>query len=157
MSKSVFTYVTYIRSTPEKVWSALTSPEFIRQYWFDMRVESDWKAGSSWKLSFPDGRRGDDGEIVEAAPPHRLVIRWHNQWQPEFQAEGASLCSFTIEGVPDNAKPVVKLPIGHSMEREGSKFIEAVSSGWPSILSNLKSLLETGEVVMPVKMLPKGP
>jgi uncharacterized protein YndB with AHSA1/START domain len=149
MSKSTFAYVTFIHATPERVWTALTTPDFMRQYWFDMHCESDWKKGSSWKLVFPDGRIADSGEIVESDPPRRLAIKWHNQWKPELKAEGHSLCTFTIEVVPDNAKPVVKLSIVHSMERDGSKLIEAVSGGWPRILSNLKSLLETGEIIMP--------
>ncbi len=148
MSKSTFAYVTFIRSTPEQVWTALTTPEFMRQYWFDMHCESDWKTGSSWKLVFPDGRLADVGKIVEADPPRRLVIRWRNQWKPELEAEGDSLCTFTLEVVPDNATPVVKLSILHSVDREGSKLIEAVSGGWPRILSNLKSLLETGEIIL---------
>ena len=148
MSKSTFAYVTFIRTTAERLWEALVTPEFMRQYWFDMHCESDFKTGSPWKLVFPDGRIADMGEIVEAAPPHRLVIKWHNQWKPDLQAEGAALCSFTIEAVPDNAK-VVKLSVIHSMERDGSKLIEAVSGGWPRILSNLKTLLESGEILMP--------
>jgi uncharacterized protein YndB with AHSA1/START domain len=151
MSKSTFTYVTYIRTTPGRLWEALTTPDFIRQYWFGMDVTGDFRKGAKWKLTFTDGRIADEGEIVESDPPRRLAIRWQNRWKPEMEAEGVSLCTFTIEPVPDNAKPVVKLSVVHSMEREGSKFIEAVSGGWPSILSNLKSLLETGEVVMPTK------
>jgi uncharacterized protein YndB with AHSA1/START domain len=148
MSKSTFAYVTFIRTTPERLWDALTTPEFMRQYWFDMHCESDWKPGSPWKLVFPDGRIADMGEIVEADPPRRLAIKWHNQWKPELKAEGPSLCTFTIEAVPDTAG-VVKLSIVHSIERDGSKLIEAVSGGWPRILSNLKSLLETGAIIMP--------
>lgn len=149
MSKSTFVYVTFIKSSPDKVWKALTTPEFMRQYWFDMHCESDWKKGSSWKLVFPDGRIADQGEIVEADPPRHLAIKWRNQWKPELNAEGPSLCTFTLDVVPDNAKPVVKLTVVHAIEREDSKLIEAVSGGWPRILSNLKSLLETGEVLMP--------
>jgi len=148
MTKSTFAYVTFIRTTPERLWEALVTPDFMRQYWFDMHCESDFKTGSSWKLVFPDGRIADMGEIVEADPPRRLVIKWHNQWKPELKAEGSSLCTFTIEAVPDNAK-VLKLSVVHSMERDGSQLIEAVSSGWPRILSNLKTLLETGEILMP--------
>ena len=148
MSKSTFAYVTFIRTTAERLWEALVTPEFMRQYWFDMYCESNFKTGSPWKLVFPDGRIADMGEIVEADPPRRLVIKWHNQWKPELKAEGPSLCSFTIEAVPDNAK-VVKLSVIHSMERGDSKLIEAVSGGWPRILSNLKTLLETGEIIMP--------
>jgi uncharacterized protein YndB with AHSA1/START domain len=148
MSRSTFAYVTFIRTTADRLWEALVTPDFMRQYWFDMHCESDFKTGSSWKLVFPDGRIADMGEIVEAVPPTRLVIKWHNQWKPELKAEGPSLCTFTIEAVPDNAK-VVKLSVVHSMERDGSKLIEAVSGGWPRILANLKTLLETGEILMP--------
>ena len=148
MSKSTFAYVTFIRTTAERLWEALVTPEFMRQYWFDMHCESDFKTGSPWKLVFPDGRIADMGEIVESDPPRRLIIKWHNQWKPELNAEGASLCSFTIEPVADNTK-VVKLSVLHSIERDGSKLIEAVSGGWPRILSNLKTLLETGEILMP--------
>ena len=76
MPKSIFVYVTYIRTTPEKLWSALTDVEIMKQYWFGVRCESQWTAGSSWKMSYPDGRNTDAGEILEALPPRRLVIRW---------------------------------------------------------------------------------
>ena len=64
MTGSKFVYVTFIRTAPEKLWSALTTPEFIRQYWFDMTHETDWKVGSPWKMLFPDGRIADMGEIA---------------------------------------------------------------------------------------------
>jgi uncharacterized protein YndB with AHSA1/START domain len=151
MSRSTFVYVTFIRTTPERLWSALTTPEFIRQYWFGVDCESDWQAGSAWKISFTDGRIADAGTIVEIDPPRRLVIRWRNHWSEELNAEGESLCTFEIESVPDVSPPAVKLSVTHAMERPESKFIQAVSGGWPRILSNLKSLLETGEVVMKAK------
>jgi uncharacterized protein YndB with AHSA1/START domain len=151
MSKSTFVYVTYIRSTPERLWSALTKPEFIREYWFGMHCESDWRPGSPWKLQFSDGRIADAGEILEASPPQRLAIRWRNEWNPELKAEGDSLCTFEIEAVPDAGAQVVKLTVTHGTERPESKFIQAVSGGWPRILSNLKSLLETGEVALKSK------
>jgi uncharacterized protein YndB with AHSA1/START domain len=150
-SKPDFVYVTFIRTTPERLWSALTTPEFIRQYWFGMHCESDWKPGSPWKLVFADGRLADAGEIVEADPPQRLVIKWRNEWNAEMRAEGYSLCTFQIESVPDASPQAVKLSITHAIERPESKFIEAVSGGWPRIISNLKSLLETGSVVLPPK------
>jgi len=151
MSKPDFVYVTFIRTTPERLWSALTTPEFIRQYWFGMHCESDWKPGSPWKLVFADGRLADAGEIVEADPPQRLVIKWRNEWNAEMRAEGYSLCTFQIESVLDASPQAVKLSITHAIERPESKFIEAVSGGWPRIISNLKSLLETGSVVLPPK------
>ncbi len=147
MSGSKFVYVTFIRTTPEKLWSALTAPEFIRQYWFDMVHDTDWKVGSAWKMLFPDGRVADTGEIAEFDPPRRLAIKWRNEWRPELKAEGWSRCVMELEPADD----VVKLTVTHTIEVENSKFIEAVSGGWPKILSNLKSLLETGTVAISPK------
>jgi uncharacterized protein YndB with AHSA1/START domain len=145
MAKSTFVYVTYIRTTPEKLWSALTDPEFHKQYWFGCHCESRWTPGSSWKLVYADGRVADAGEIVEADRPRRLVIRWRNEWKPEFKAEGWTQCTMELEP----SGPAVKLSITHSIERDPSNFIAAVSGGWPKILSNLKSLLETGSIALP--------
>jgi uncharacterized protein YndB with AHSA1/START domain len=141
---SQFVYVTFIRTTAETLWSALTDAELMKQYWFGMHQDSDWKAGSPWRLLFSDGRVADTGEILEADPPKRLAIQWRNEFRPELKAEGYALCTYEIEPV-DGA---VKLTITHAIERADSKFIEAVSGGWPRILSNLKSLLETGEIVL---------
>jgi uncharacterized protein YndB with AHSA1/START domain len=144
MARSTFVYVTYIRTTPEKLWSALTDPELMKQYWFGMHCESRWTAGSPWKLVAPDGEVFDAGEIVEADAPRRLVIRWEHRKKPELAAEGASLCTMEIE----RSASAVKLSITHSVEREASKLVEAVSGGWPKVLSNLKSLLETGAIAV---------
>lgn len=145
MAKSTFIYVTYIRTTPERLWSALTEDaEFMKQYWFGTHCESQWTAGSSWKMVQADGRITDSGEIVEAQPPSRLVIRWQHQSRPELKEEGESLC--TIELEPSGT--AVKLTITHTLERDRSKFIEAVSGGWPKIISNLKSLLESGSIAL---------
>ena len=144
MPRSTFVYVTYIRTTPEKLWSALTDADFMTMYWFGNRCESQWTPGSSWRMVYPDGRLTDAGEIVEADPPRRLVIRWQHQNKPELKAEGPSLC--TIELEPSGS--AVKLSITHTIERVPSKFIDAVSGGWPKVISNLKSLLETGAVVL---------
>jgi uncharacterized protein YndB with AHSA1/START domain len=144
MNKSEFVYVTYIRTTPEKLWSAVTHPDFMKQYWFGMHFETDWKAGSSWQLVFPDGRVADTGEIVEVDPLKRLVLKWRNEFRPELKAEGYASCTIQLEPMAD----AVKLTISHVMDRAESKLIEAVSGGWPRILSNLKSILETGEIVL---------
>jgi uncharacterized protein YndB with AHSA1/START domain len=145
MARSTFVYVTYIRTTPEKLWSALTDDvEFMKQYWFGMHCESHWTAGSSWRMVSGDGQITDAGEIVEAQPPRRLVIRWQHQNKPELKAEGESRCTMELE--PSGA--AVKLSITHAIEGEPSKFIAAVSGGWPRIISNLKSLLETGSTVL---------
>jgi uncharacterized protein YndB with AHSA1/START domain len=142
MARSTFLYVTYIRTTPQQLWSALTDPEFMKQYWFGMHCESAFTTGSPWQLVNDSGEVWDAGEIVEADPPRRLVIRWEHQMRPELKAEGASLCTMDLQ--PEGQ--AVKLTITHSVERDGSKLVEAVSGGWPKILSNLKSLLETGSI-----------
>ncbi|HEU5297627.1 MAG TPA: SRPBCC family protein [Burkholderiaceae bacterium] len=144
MARSTFVYVTYIRTTPQKLWSALTDAEFMTQYWFGMHGESQWTTGSPWQLVSGDGQVFDSGEIVEAEPPRRLVIRWQNQHKPELKAEGASLCTFELEPVGG----AVKLSITHTIEREPSQFIAAVSGGWPKVIANLKSLLETGGIAL---------
>src|SRR5579883_1465928 len=145
MARSTFHYVTYIRTTPEKLWSALTDDvEFMKQYWFGVRCESEWRPGSSWRMVHSDGSVSDAGEIIEADRPRRLVIRWKHQRNPELTAEGESLCTMDLEPTG----PAVRLSITHTIEREPSKLIGAVSGGWPKIISNLKSLLETGSVVL---------
>lgn len=140
---SIFVYVTYIRTTPEKLWEALLRPEFTKQYWFGVSLESDWQAGSPWRMLFDDGDVADSGEVLEVDPPRRLVLRWRNEYKPELHAEGYSRCTMELEP----AGEAVKLSITHEIEQPGSKLITAVSGGWPSILSNLKSLLETGSVL----------
>lgn len=144
MTRSSFVYVTYIQTTPQKLWFALTDAEFIKQYWFGMHCESEWKPGTSWKLVSSEGRIFDEGEIVEADEPRRLVIRWQHRLRPELSAEGASLCTMELEAIG----PAVKLSITHAIERSPSQLIDAVSGGWPKILSNLKSLLENGRTVL---------
>lgn len=146
-TKSTFVYVTYIRATAEKLWAALTGAEFAKEYWRGAYPVSDWKVGSPWRLEFPDGRLADAGEIVAFEPPAKLAIRWRNEWSAELKAEGFSLCTMEIESI----EGIMKLTVTHSIERAQSKFIQAVSGGWPQILSNLKSLLETGSVVLGAK------
>jgi uncharacterized protein YndB with AHSA1/START domain len=144
MAKSTFSYVIFIRTTPEHLWSALTMPDVIKQYWFGVQVDTEWKSGAPWRLILPDGRIADTGEILEAEPPKRLVIKWRNEFRPELKAEGYSTCTLSLE--PDSG--AVKLTLLHEIGTEKAKFIEAVSGGWPRIISNLKSLLETGEVAL---------
>ena len=153
MARSTFVYVTYIRTTPEKLWSALTDDaEFMKRYWFGTHCQSQWTAGSPWKMVSGEGNITDAGEILEAEPRRRLVIRWQHQNKPELKAEGESRCTMELEP----AGAAVKLSITHTIEREPSKFIEAVSGGWPKILSNLKSLLESGVAVLREAYPPRG-
>ena len=146
-AQSSFVYVTYVKTSPDRLWEALIDPDFVAQYWLGNRPEADWRLGGSWKLLFPDGRIADQGEIVAFEPAKRLGIRWRNEWKPEFNAEGYSVCMMELEPVGDG----VKLSVTHSIEHADSQFIAAVSGGWPKILSNLKSLIETGTVVLPNK------
>jgi uncharacterized protein YndB with AHSA1/START domain len=147
-----FIYVTYIRTTPEKLWDALTQPEFTRVYWSGIKHDCEWKKGSSWKMIFPDGRVADTGEVVEIEKPKRIVLRWRNEFRPELHEEGDSRCVIEIEPMDE----VVKLTITHSIEKSESKFIQAVSGGWPVILSSLKSMLETGMALPKIGKLPKA-
>ena len=142
--ESTFVYVTFIRTTPERLWSALIDPDFMKEYWCGVHFETEWKPGAPWKMLYPDGRVTDAGEIVEFDPPQRIVLKWRHELRPELKAEGFARCTIEVEPVSD----AVKLTITHTMDRTESKLIQAVSGGWPRILSNLKSLLETGEIVL---------
>jgi uncharacterized protein YndB with AHSA1/START domain len=152
MASSRFVYVTYIRTTPEKLWKALMDPEFTRQYWCATWQESEWKPGASWKIVIPDGRVADSGEVLEIVPQRRLVLRWRNEFKPELRAEGDSRLTYELEQQGES----VKLTIIHEIDKPDSKFIGAVSNGWPQILSSLKSLLETGESLVETRTWPKG-
>ncbi len=147
-----FVYVIYIRTTAEKLWQALTEPEFTRQYWAATWQESEWKVGATWRIMVLDGRVGDSGEIVEIEPYRRLVLTWRNEFKPELREEGYSRLTYLLEPQGD----MVKLTLTHEIDRPQSKLIEAVSNGWPAILSSLKSLLETGEPLDATRRWPAG-
>ena len=141
MANSRFVYVTYIRTTPEKLWQALFDPEFTRLFWCETTQVSTWTPGATWQILMPDGRVADSGEVLEIEPQRKLVLKWRNEFRPELRAEGYSRMTYQIEPQGDS----VKLTIIHEMDKPDSKFIEAVSNGWPQIMASLKSLLETGE------------
>ncbi len=141
MAESRFVYVTYIRTTPEKLWQALTAPEFTRRYWKETRQDCAWKPGASWKVIIPDGSVIDSGEVVEIDAPRRLVLKWRHERRPALKAEGYSRLTYELEPQGET----VKLTVIHEMDVPQSQFIQAVSGGWPLILASLKSLLETGE------------
>jgi uncharacterized protein YndB with AHSA1/START domain len=144
-AESSFVYVTFIRTTPEKIWSAVTTPDFMKEYWFGAHFKTEWKVGEHWEMIHSDGRVTDQGEILELDRPKRLVLTWRHELRSEIKAEGGeALCVIELEPVSD----VVKLTITHTMDRPESKLIKAVSGGWPRILSNLKSLLETGQIIL---------
>jgi uncharacterized protein YndB with AHSA1/START domain len=152
MADSRFVYVTYIRTTPEKLWQALIDPEFTRRYWAATWQESEWKPGASWRIMIPDGRVADSGEVLEIEPGRRLVLSWRNEFKPELRAEGYSRLTYELEKVGDS----VKLTVIHEMDKPDSKLIGAVSNGWPRFLSSLKSLLETGQPLEETSSWPKG-
>lgn len=152
MSGARFVYVTFIRTTPEALWRALTEPEFTRKYWGGTYQVSAWKKGASWTLMIPDGRVGDQGEVLEIEPFTKLVVSWRNEFMPDLKAEGFTRCTYELE----QQGSTVKLTLTHESDVERSKMIEAVSQGWPELLSALKSLLETGQALEGADKWPEG-
>ena len=142
MAKPEFIYVTYIETTPEKVWEALTSSEFTRRYWFNTEVKSDWKVGSPFALVM-DGQTTDTGQILEADRPRRLSYSFKHELDEEMRKEPATKVVFTLEAFGN----LVKLTVTHEGFVAGGKLLDGISRGWPAILSGLKSLLETGQVL----------
>lgn len=145
-------YVTYIATTPEKLWAALTSPEFTAEYFFGRRVESDWKRGSSWLLRMPDGRVDVEGTVRESDPPRKLVVSWNVVWASEALPE--AVVTYEIEALDGG---VVRLTMTEAHPTPIPTFLlEGGRKGWPMILSGLKSLLETGKPLnIPVPQPPK--
>jgi uncharacterized protein YndB with AHSA1/START domain len=140
MKRPEFVYVTYIETTPEKLWEALTSSAFSTRYWFNTELRSDWKVGSSIALVM-NGQTTDVGEILEADQPRRLSYTFKHVLDEELKKEPASKVVFTLE---PHGK-VVKLTLTHEGFVEGGKMLDGISKGWPAILASLKSLLESGE------------
>ncbi|MCE0483208.1 MAG: SRPBCC family protein [Methylacidiphilales bacterium] len=152
MDKPRFVYVTYIRTTPEKLWHALTDPEFTRQFWVGSWQECSWKKGASWKLMVPDERVINSGEVLEIDPARKLVLSWKNHFKQELQGEGPSLMTYQLEPQEE----LVKLTVIQESDTPNSKLIQNVSNGWPMILASLKSLLETGESFVVTRTWPAG-
>ena len=149
MSKPEFVYTTYIETTPEKLWEALTSSEFSKRYWFGTELRSDWKVGSPLALVM-DGTTTDTGEILEADRPRRLSYSFKHELDDEMRNERPSRVVFNLE---PHGK-FVKLTLTHEGFAEGSKMLDDVSKGWPAIMSSLKSLLESGSALeIPVSAL----
>jgi uncharacterized protein YndB with AHSA1/START domain len=151
-AQSRFVYVTYIRAAPEKIFAALTQPEFTKRYWAETWQESDWTPGAAWRAMIPDGRVADEGRIVEIDPPKKLVIAWANAFMPELKAEGPSTLTYLLEP----AGTAVKLTLTQEIDIPDSKLIAAMSEGWPHLLASLKSMLETGEPLVESTKWPEG-
>jgi uncharacterized protein YndB with AHSA1/START domain len=152
MADSRFVYVTYIRTTPEKLWKSLIDPEFTRKYWCETWQECEWKQGATWKIFAPDGRLADSGKVLEIDPHRKLVLSWQNHLFKDIEAEGHSRLTYELEPQPG----AVKLTLTHEMDRPDAKLIQAISQGWPAILASLKSLLETGESLEMTRKWPEG-
>jgi uncharacterized protein YndB with AHSA1/START domain len=139
MKKSKLVYETYIRTTPKKLWTAITKPEFTRQYWAGLANVSDWKKGSPWQLV----TKGDKpeiyvtGKVLECVPAKRLVLSWAD---PDDLAD-KSRVTFEIEPIAD----LVCLTVTHGNFKAGSTMVGKVSEGWSRVLSSMKSFLETGK------------
>jgi len=144
MAESRFVYVIYIRAVPQRVWDAVTTTEFMRNYFFGFTFDSEWKKGAPWRMIHPDGTVTDAGEILEFNPPTRLELSWRNEFRPELKAEGYGRCVMAVEPAGEGSK----LTVTHTIDVANSKLIAAVSNGWPQILSNLKSYLETGQIAV---------
>jgi uncharacterized protein YndB with AHSA1/START domain/DNA-binding transcriptional ArsR family regulator len=157
MSKPEFVYTTYIQTTPQKLWEALTDPAFTLRYFEGTGPESDWKVGSpvKWKMA-PDGEYRELGQVVlESEPYRRLSYSWHTLqpehaemfgWTDEEFAEAVkerSKVTFDIEPT----RSVVKLTVTHDDFQPDSQMLKGISEGWPVILSSLKTLLESGETL----------
>ena len=140
MSKPEFVYVTYIETTPDKLWHALTDGDFTERYWFGARLRSDWKVGSTFEMVRSDGSVSDAGKVVEVDPPRRLAYTFVNL-SDKYRGDLPALATFELEPFGK----LVKLTLTHEGFAEGSKMLPAISRGWPSILSSLKSILETGQ------------
>ncbi|MFM8607056.1 MAG: SRPBCC family protein [Hyphomicrobiales bacterium] len=137
MNDSELVYTLHIKSTPEKVWAAITTPEFTRQYWGHNNI-SDWNVGSKWQhVSTKDQAVNIEGEVLESDPPNRLVVSW---FSPNNK-DDVSRVTYEIEAI----KGRVRLHVVHSQLTKNSKMEAGVSKGWPLVLSSLKSFLETGE------------
>ena len=142
MSAPQHVYELYIRTTPAKLWQAITSSEFTKRY-FGLDVDSDWKAGSTYRYTFADGSLAHFGTLVEVTPPRRLVQTFEHEYSERHGGgpEDRSRVTWEIERKGE----VCKLTVIHDGWHGESKSYQSAGEGWPMILSGLKTLLETGE------------
>lgn len=130
----------YIKTTPERLWKAITDDELRKRYWFGVGVTSDWTPGSRYEGRHPMAPAAiNEGENLEVAPPRRLVQSFRALWSEDAKREGPSRVTWEIEPIGDSCR----LTVTHDELRDSTK--EEIFGGWPQILSGLKTLLETGE------------
>ncbi|MDB5988907.1 MAG: polyketide cyclase [Herbaspirillum sp.] len=151
-TKPDFVYVTYIATTPEKVWQALVEPEVTRQYWHGLNADcsahvnvSDWRPGSRWEHQNQDDARTVHivGKVVESTPPRRLVFTWARP----AEAEDASKHSRVAFDIEPHGNGLVRLTVTHEDLERDPQMLTSISGGWPQVLSNLKTFLETGRAL----------
>jgi uncharacterized protein YndB with AHSA1/START domain len=141
MSKPEFVYTTYIETSAEKLWHALTDGDFTERYWFGHRVASDWKVGSSYRFA-KQGAPTIEGKVLVVDPPKRLAYSW-DSCSPQAQRECTSRVTFDLEPRGN----VVKLTVTHDELDERGVTLRNISGGWPMVMASLKSLLETGHAL----------
>jgi uncharacterized protein YndB with AHSA1/START domain len=153
MDKPAYVYVTYIKAPADKVWQALTDGEVTRKYWFHHRNASDWKVGSAWRHEEYDDPSIVDivGKVVENDRPNRLVVSWAS---PKEALDPAKYSRVTYDIVEDRG--VTRLTVTHDQLEAGSSMERGITSGWPMVLANLKTYLETGEALPPMKEREEG-
>lgn len=137
-AKTEYLYTTYIRTTPQRVWDAITNPEFARQYWGHGNI-SDWKPGSKWEHKTTEGSVLMTGKVLESNPPGRLVLSWV---RPDEAADPSEYSRVTFE--IDQLDDMVRLNVTHDQLKAGSEMVRGISNGWPRVLSSMKTYLETG-------------
>jgi uncharacterized protein YndB with AHSA1/START domain len=139
--RAAIVYTIYIASTPDKVWQALTSAEFSRQYFSGLAVELEERQGGAFAVRLPDGTVHIGGEVIECFPRRKLTVTWNVNWPWLVEKLGPTLVTYEIDEVED----AVRLTLIQSHDRPISDdILSGGRAGWPAILSSLKSLLETG-------------
>ena len=143
-----YVYAIHIAAPAEKVWQALTTGEFIRQYWPEWRFDTDWKAGSKVRYHWAENDKlYSEGQVLESEPPHKLVFTW-----PEHEARPDAISELITWEIAQHSPSVVILKLTH--ENLTDEWYQGVSSGWPMIISSIKTLLETGKP-LPLEERPK--
>ncbi len=143
MDRPQFVYVTYIATTPEKLWNAIIDPEVTSKYWQHVNV-SDWQPGSRWehRHSSKEGAGLLVGKVLESSPPRRLVLTWAFPGD-EADEDRHTRVTFDIEPI----RGVVRLTVTHDRLQPDSEMLRGITDGWPKVLSSLKSLLEVGQAL----------
>jgi uncharacterized protein YndB with AHSA1/START domain len=135
-------YVTYIAAAPEKVWQALTAPEFTRKYFWERSIELEAKPGGAFALRLPDGRLNVQGKVIDCDPPRKLSVTWCVEWPEEFRKLPECLVTYEIAHAGKPTRLI--MTESHSWDVPEA-ILSGGHMGWPAILSSLKSLLETGK------------